>query len=117
VQDQKLKVETIKTTQMEGTLEMENLVKRSEITDVSITNRIQHIEERISGVEDTLEDIDTNVKDNSKHKKTSNPKHPRNSGHNQKANSKNNKNRGTQSQAWWHTPLIPALGRQRQANF
>jgi hypothetical protein len=21
------------------------------------------------------------------------------------------------SQAWWHTPLIPALGRQRQVNF
>jgi hypothetical protein len=23
----------------------------------------------------------------------------------------------SQSQAWWHTPLIPAPGRQRQANF
>ena len=21
------------------------------------------------------------------------------------------------SQAWWHTPLIPALGRQRQVDF
>jgi hypothetical protein len=31
---------------------MENLGKRSGITDVSITNRIQEIEERILGVED-----------------------------------------------------------------
>jgi hypothetical protein len=25
--------------------------------------------------------------------------------------------RPNQSRAWWHTPLIPALGRQRQVNF
>ena len=43
---------------------MENLEKRLVITDVSITNRIQKIEERISGIEDTMEDIDTSVKEN-----------------------------------------------------
>ena len=47
IQDLKVEVETIKKTQMETNLEMENLGKRSEITDVSITNRIQEIEERI----------------------------------------------------------------------
>jgi hypothetical protein len=25
--------------------------------------------------------------------------------------------RRIKGQAWWHTPLIPALGKQRQANF
>ena len=69
IQDLKVEVETIKKTQMEANLEMENLGKRSGITDVSITNRIQKIEERISGVEDTVEEIDTTVKENSKHKK------------------------------------------------
>jgi hypothetical protein len=41
-----VEVETIKKTQMEAHLEMENLGKRSGITDVNITNRIQEIEER-----------------------------------------------------------------------
>lgn len=45
-----------KKTQMEEIIEMENLEKRSGFTGVSISNRIQGIEERISGVEDTLED-------------------------------------------------------------
>jgi hypothetical protein len=40
---------------------MENLEKRSGATDSSITNRIQEIEERISGVEDTIKSIDTLV--------------------------------------------------------
>ena len=48
---------------------MKNLGKGSGITDVSITNRIQEIEEGISGVEDTIEEIDTTFKENSKHKK------------------------------------------------
>jgi hypothetical protein len=38
---------------------MDNLVKISEATDASITNRIQEIEERILGIEDTTENTDT----------------------------------------------------------
>jgi predicted nucleic acid-binding Zn-ribbon protein len=57
IQDIKVKVETIKKMQMEANLDMENLGKRSGTTDVSITNRIQDIEEKISGVEDTVEEI------------------------------------------------------------
>ena len=63
-----MEVETIKKTQIEGNTQMENLWKRSGNTDVSIINRIQEIEERISGVEDTGEEIDTTIKENSKHK-------------------------------------------------
>ena len=54
IQDLKVEVETIKKTQMEANLEIENLGKRSGIMDLSIINRIQVIEERILGVEDTL---------------------------------------------------------------
>jgi hypothetical protein len=69
IQDLKVEVATIRKTQMKANLEMENLRKRSGITDVSTTNRIQEREERISGVKDTVEEIDTIVKENSKHKK------------------------------------------------
>ena len=47
---------------MEANLEMENLGKRSGITNVSITSRIQEIEERISGIKYTVEEVDTTVK-------------------------------------------------------
>ena len=59
IQDLKMELETINKLQRETTLEIENLGKRSGVIDASITNRIQEIEERISGAEDTIENIDT----------------------------------------------------------
>jgi predicted nucleic acid-binding Zn-ribbon protein len=69
IQDLKLEIETIKKSQRETALELENLGKRSGVIDASITNRIQEIEERIAGAEDTIENIDTAVKENAKGKK------------------------------------------------
>jgi predicted nucleic acid-binding Zn-ribbon protein len=62
IQDLKMAIETIKKSQRETTLEIENLGKRSGVTDANITNTIQEIEERISGAEDTTENIDKTVK-------------------------------------------------------
>jgi uncharacterized coiled-coil protein SlyX len=64
-----MEIETIKISQRETTLEIENLGKRSRVIYASITNRIQEIEERIPDVEDTIENIDTSVKENAKQKK------------------------------------------------
>ena len=47
---------------------LENLGKQTGITEASITSRIQEIEERTSGIEDTTEEIDTLVKENVKSK-------------------------------------------------
>ena len=69
IQDLKMEKETIKKTQSETTLEIETLGKKSGTIDASITNRIQEIKERISGAEDTIENIDTTVKENAKSKK------------------------------------------------
>ena len=46
-----------------------NLRKIIGTTDASITNRIQEMEERIPGTEDTIEEIDISVKENAKSKK------------------------------------------------
>ena len=62
-------VDTIKKTQSEATLEIETLGKRSGTIDASISNRIQEMEERISGAEDSIENIDTTVKENTKCKR------------------------------------------------
>jgi len=53
-----------KKVQMEATLGLENLGKRTGTTDTSIINRIQEIEERILGIEDTIEEFNTSVKEN-----------------------------------------------------
>ena len=73
------------------TLEIENLGKRSGVTDARITNRKKEIEERISGAEDIIENIDTTVKENTKRQKALNSKHPGNPGHNEKTKPKNNR--------------------------
>ena len=68
IQDLKVEIETIKKSQR-TTLEIENLGKRSGAIDTSITNRIQEIEERISGAENIIENIGTTIKENVKWKK------------------------------------------------
>jgi hypothetical protein len=69
IQDLKKEIETVKKSQSETTLEIENLGKKSGAIVASITNRIQEIEERILGAEDIIENTDTAVKENAKCKK------------------------------------------------
>ena len=63
VQHLKVEIETIKKSQRETTLEIENLEKKSGAIDASITNRIQEMGERISGAEDSIENFDTTIKE------------------------------------------------------
>ncbi|KAL6036989.1 hypothetical protein STEG23_033523 [Scotinomys teguina] len=69
IQDLKIEIKTIKKTQSEGRLEIENLTKQTGTTDTSITNRIHEIEQRIYDAEDTIEKIDSSFKENTKAKK------------------------------------------------
>ena len=68
IQDLKMEVETIKKPQRETTLEIEILGKKSRTIDVSMSYRIQEIEERISGEEDSIGNMDTTIKENAKYK-------------------------------------------------
>ena len=65
----KREVDTIKKTQSKATMEIATLGKKSGTIDASISNRIQEIEERISGAEDSIENIGTTIKENTKFKK------------------------------------------------
>jgi chromosome segregation ATPase len=69
IQDIKMEVETIKRSQREITLEIETLGKKSGTIDMSIGNRIQEMEERISHAEDFKENMDTTINENAKCKK------------------------------------------------
>ena len=93
IQDLKMEIETIKKSQRETTLEIEKLGKRSGVIDASIANRIQGIEERISGAEDTIEHVENNSQRKYKMQKYPNSKHPGNSGHNEKTKPKDNRYR------------------------
>jgi hypothetical protein len=64
VQDLKMEMEAIKKTQTEGILEIENVGQRTGTTDTRITNGVQEMEERISDIEDAIEETDTSVKEN-----------------------------------------------------
>ena len=68
IQDLKSEVDT-KKTQSETMLEIENLGKKYRNIDVSISNRIQKMEERISDAEDFIESMGTTIKENGKGKK------------------------------------------------
>ena len=67
--DIKREVDTIKKTQSKATLEIEILGKKFGTIDASISNRMQEMKERISGAEDSIENIDTTIKENGKYKK------------------------------------------------
>jgi hypothetical protein len=69
IQDLKREVETIKKTQRETTLEIETLEKKSGNIYESITNRIQEMEEKISGAGDSIENMGITIKENAKCKK------------------------------------------------
>jgi hypothetical protein len=65
----KREVETIKKMQSETTLEKETLGKKPGTRDVRISNRIKGMEERISGAEDSIENMSTTIKENTKSQK------------------------------------------------
>jgi chromosome segregation ATPase len=69
IQELKMEVETMMKSQSETTLEIENPGKKSGTIDVRISNRLQEMEERISGAEDSIENMNTIIKENAKYKK------------------------------------------------
>ena len=69
IQELKREVETIKKTQSETTLKIETLGKKSGTIDASISNKIQEMEEIISGTEDSIGNMDTTIKENAKYRK------------------------------------------------
>lgn len=63
-------------------------------TEANFTNRIQEIREIISGIEDTIEEMNTLTKENVKSKKTPEEKPPGYLGHYEKTKPRNDSYRG-----------------------
>ena len=68
------------------TLEVEHLKKKSGVTEANISNRLQEMEERISGAEDHIENIEKTEREDAKTKKGPNPKFPGDPGHMRRPN-------------------------------
>jgi hypothetical protein len=70
IQDLKVKVETIKKTQIETTVEIETLGRKSGTIYAIISNRIKEMEERTSSAEDSIGNMETTTKENANCKRT-----------------------------------------------
>ena len=66
IQDLNTEIKAIKKTQTEGIMGMENVAKRSGTKNTSISSRIQEMKEKISSIEDMIDEIDSPVKENIK---------------------------------------------------
>lgn len=60
-----MEIETIKKTKREVTMDVDKLGNGSGGIDASMTTKIEEVEERISGIVVTIENIHTSVKYNS----------------------------------------------------
>ena len=69
IQNLKMEEKTMRKTQRETALERETLESKSGTIDASISKGIQEMEERISDAEDSIDNMDTTIKENAKCKK------------------------------------------------
>ena len=88
-----MEVETIKKSQRETTLNAEIIGRKSGSIDASVSNGIKEMKERITGTEDSIENIATTIKENCKMQKDPNSKHPGNPGQNEKTKPKDHRYR------------------------
>ena len=62
LQDLKVEIESVKKTPTQVIREMKNLGTLTGTSEVNLTSRIQKMEERILGIENTTKAMDTSIK-------------------------------------------------------